>query len=260
MTGQPDRDALARILDKAAADRTAVPQLTATHPFSLDDAYAIQQRLIALRVARGETRTGIKMGFTSREKMQQMGVDEMIWGSLTSGMLVEDGGSIALDAFLHPRAEPEVAFLLKRPLSGPVSPAQAMAAVEAVAPAIEVIDSRYRDFRFTLEDVVADNCSASAYVLGGWNRPDVDLDNLGMLLEFNGRPVGVGSSAAILGHPARALAAAARLLGAAGRELEAGWVVMAGSATAAQPLTPGLHVRCTVQHLGRADLYVGPEK
>src|SRR5690606_18888326 len=132
----------------------------------------------------------------------------------------------------------------------------AMAAVEAVAPAIEVIDSRYRDFKFTLEDVVADNCSSAAYVLGSWNRPDEDIGNLGMLLEFNGRVVGVGSSAAILGHPARSLAAASRLLGAAGRQLEAGWVVMAGSATAAQPLTTGLHVRATVQHLGRADLHV----
>jgi len=252
----PELEALARLLDTAARERQPMAQLTATQKLSLDDAYAIQRHLVELRIARGETRTGVKMGFTSREKMQQMGIDEMIWGSLTSGSLVEDGGSIRLGDFLHPRAEAEIAFLLRRPLSGPVSPAQAMAAVEAVAPAIEVIDSRYRDFRFTLEDVVADNCSAGVYVVGAWNRPGVDLDNLGMLIEFNGRVVATGSSAAILGHPARSLAAASRLLGAAGRQLEAGWVVMAGSATAALPLAAGTHVRVTVQHLGHADLHV----
>src|SRR5690606_39771072 len=157
-----DITALAERLDCAAFNATATPQLE--DPISLDDAYAVQRASIARRLARGETRIGIKMGFTSRAKMLQMGVSDMIWGRLTSGMLVEDGGSIALSNYVHPRVEPEVAFLIGRTLAGRVTPAQALAAVEAVAPALEIIDSRYEDFRFSLTDVVADNSSSSGFV------------------------------------------------------------------------------------------------
>ncbi len=161
------------------------------------------------------------MGFTSRAKMIQMGVDDMIWGRLSNGMLVEDGGEIDLSRYVHPRAEPEVAFLLGAPLEGDVSAAEAMLAVEAIAPAIEIIDSRYKAFKFSWADVVADNCSSSGYVLGAWQNLDADLSNLGMILEVNGRPAQIGSSAAILGHPARSLAAAARLSSEAGEPLQA---------------------------------------
>ena len=127
---------------------------------------------------------------------------------------------------------------------------EAMSAVEAVAPAMEIIDSRYRNFKFSLADVVADNSSSSGFVLGAWQTPNVDLSNLGMVMEFNGRPVQIGSSAAILGQPISSLAAASRLSTDAGRPLEAGWVIMAGGATAAEALEPGLFVRNVVQELG----------
>jgi len=165
-------------------------------------------------------------------------------------MMVEDGGVIDLKNYVHPRAEPEIAFLLGAPLEGPVTATQALAAVEAVAPAIEIIDSRYRDFKFSLADVVADNSSSSGFILGAWESPEPDLSNLGMILEVDGRAVQIGSSGAILGHPARSLAAAARLSTAAGERLEAGWIVMAGGATAAEALRPGTHVRNSVQDLG----------
>ena len=103
------------------------------------------------------------MGFTSRAKMVQMGVDDMIWGRLTNSMLVEDGGEIDISNYVHPRVEPEIAYLLKAPLSGPLSTAEAWNAVEAVAPAMEIIDSRYENFKFTVEDVVADNSSSSGF-------------------------------------------------------------------------------------------------
>ena len=132
----------------------------------------------------------------------------------------------------------------------------ALAAVDGVASAMEIIDSRYKNFKFSLEDVVADNASSSSFVVGPWCRPDSNLDNLGMVMEFNGRPVQIGSSAAILGHPVRSLVAAARLTSEAGEKLEAGWIVMAGGATAAEALRPGINVRNTVEGLGSVSFNV----
>jgi len=246
-----DLDKLAKTVDEAARSATAIPQLSESENFSLDEAYEIQAKSIQRRFDRGEVRVGMKMGFTSRAKMVQMGVDDMIWGRLTDGMLVEDGDVIDFAQYVHPRVEPEVAFLLKAPLEGPVTPIQAMAAVEAMAPALEIIDSRYKDFKFSVEDVVADNSSSSGFVVGNWCRPDQDIANRGMVMEFNGRPVQIGSSAAILGNPARSLVTASRMVTEHGERLEAGWIVMAGGATAAEALSPGVSVRNTVEGLGK---------
>lgn len=246
-----DIQQLAGTVDAAARDARAIPQLSAQTSFSLDDAYAVQKASIELRLARGERRVGLKMGFTSRAKALQMGVNDLIWGRLTDRMIIEDGGSIDFSSYVHPRVEPEIAFLLKTPLAGAVTPAQALAAVEAIAPAMELIDSRYENFKFSLVDVVADNSSSSGFVVGPWHRPDIDFSNLGMVLTFDGRPVQIGSSAAILGHPLRSLVAAARMATVGGERLEAGWIVMAGGATAAEVLRPGVFVETEVQHLGR---------
>lgn len=241
---------LAEIVDTAAMEATAISQLSESHSFTLDEAYDIQAEMINRRLVRGEVRVGMKMGFTSRAKMIQMGVDDMIWGRLTDGMLVEDGGVISLKDYVHPRVEPEVAFLLNKPLTGPTTPMQAMAAVEAIAPALEIIDSRYEAFKFNVQDVVADNASSTGFVIGPWCPPDTDLDNLGVIMEFNGRPVQIGSTAAILGHPGRSLAAASRMTAEEGETLEAGWIVMAGGVTEASPLAAGISVRNTVEGLG----------
>lgn len=247
---------LAELVDEAAKNVVAIPQLSESTELNFDDAYEIQRLSIERRFERGEQQTGIKMGFTSRAKMRQMGVNETIWGRITDGMLEEDGGEIDLGRYIHPRAEPEIAFLLKRSLSGSVTPAQALAAVEAVAPAIEIIDSRYRDFKFTLEDVIADNSSSSGYVVGAWTGPQVDVSNLGMMIQFNNRPVGIGSSAALLGHPVRSLVSAARMMGAYNQSLEPGWIVLAGASTAAQYLESGTYVSAEVEALGRVDFRV----
>jgi 2-oxo-3-hexenedioate decarboxylase len=246
---------IAATLDRAAAEARAVPQLAT--PLTLEQSYQVQAASLARRYARGERRVGIKMGFTSRAKMAQMGVSEMIWGRLTDTMLVEDGGRIARSRFVHPRVEPEIAFLLKKPLAGRVTPAAALAAVEAVAPALEIIDSRYENFKFSLTDVVADNSSSSAFVVGAWASPAIDLANLGLLLELDGVPKQIGSTAAILGHPLRSLVAAARLVAQAGETLEAGDVVLAGGATAAEALAPGMHVRAVAEELGDVEFSVG---
>lgn len=250
-------ESVARLVDDAALNARAITQLSRQEiELTVAAAYQVQQASVARRLARGESQVGIKMGFTSRAKMQQMGVDEMIWGPLTSGMLIEEGGSLDLAQFIHPRVEPEIAFLLKKDLSGVVSLAEAMSAVEAVAPALEIIDSRYRDFRFSLQDVIADNCSSSGFVLGQWQRAIPQLDNLGMVLAIDGDAREFGSSAAILGNPWRSLVAAARLAGESGSVLKAGWTVLAGAATAAQPLAAGQHIFLECEALGRVEFKV----
>lgn len=253
-----DLATLARTVDEAARTATEIPQLTLAHPaLTVEDAYAIQALSLARRYARGERRVGMKMGLTSRAKMAQVGVSEMIWGRLTDAMQVEEGSVVDLKRYVHPRVEPEVAFLLKAPLAGNVTPAQALAAVDAVAPALEIIDSRYQDFKFALPDVVADNSSSSGFVVGGWRRPDTDVSNLGLVLELDGQARQVGSTAAILGDPVRSLVAAARLVAQWGERLEAGWIVLAGGATAAEHLTPGVSVRLVMQDLGPVSFQVG---
>lgn len=245
---------LAERLDTAQRIATATAQLA--EPLSLEDAYAAQKASMERRYGRGERRVGIKMGFTSRAKMAQMGIDEMIWGRLTNAMLVDDGGTIDFSRFVHPRVEPEIAFLLERSLTGQPSSMAALAAVAAIAPALEIIDSRYENFKFSLTDVIADNSSSSAFVVGSWSDPRIDFSNLGMIVEIDGVPRQIGSTAAILGNPIRSLVAAARLAEEAGEPLMAGDIVMAGGATAAEALMPGQHIRLSAQHLGIAEFRV----
>ncbi|MEK9521624.1 fumarylacetoacetate hydrolase family protein [Streptomyces venezuelae] len=241
--------ALAEALDTAAREGRPLAGGASGLNDDIREAYAVQDALVARRLARGERITGFKLGFTSRAKMRQMGVSDLIHGRLTDRMEIADGGRLDVSGLIHPRVEPEVAFLLGDTLRPGTHPA---AAVAAVAPALEVIDSRYDGFRFSLPEVIADNTSAAAYVLGPWTSPhDLgDLGNLGVLLELDGRLAETGSTAAVLGHPLRALAAAARLAG----ELPSGTVILAGAATAAVPLPSGTHVRATVAGLGTVAL------
>ena len=249
-----DLDLIATQADDAARHCKPMPQFSAGGaPLSLEDAYKVQSLVIERRLARGEALVGLKMGFTSRAKMVQMGVHDLIWGQLTDAMIVEEGGDVPMSRFIHPRVEPELAFILKRPLEGRVTLLEAQAAVEGVAPALEMIDSRYENFKFSLEDVVADNSSSSAVAIGAWRRPVDDISNLGMVMSFDGSPVQIGSSAGLLGNPYRSLVAAARLAAASGIALKAGWIVMAGAATAAEALRSGLHVTLDVEQLGRVE-------
>jgi 2-oxo-3-hexenedioate decarboxylase len=246
----------AEILDEAARTARAVPQIDPQGELALAEAYAIQSASIQRRVARGERRVGVKMGFTSRAKMVQMGIDDVIWGRLTSAMQVEEGAPVAFSRFVHPRVEPELAFVLKKSLPGEVTAVEALAAVEAVAPALEIIDSRYQDFKFSLPDVIADNASSSGFVVGAWSDPHQDFSNLGLTMSIDGRVLQVGSTAAILGHPLRSLVAAARLSAAAGEPLQAGWIVMAGGATPAEWIRPGQYVAIEMERLGVAGFHV----
>lgn len=224
-------------LDNALVSRNEVPSFGA-ETFDVAAAYEIQREVVERRLARGEAIVGVKMGLTSKAKMTQMGVTEAIWGRLTDAMAIPDGGVLDLSQRIHAKVEPEVAFLVKD------------GAIAAIAPALEVIDSRYLDFKFTLPDVIADNTSAAAFVVGAWQPVPDGVDNLGVLLEINGRTVEIGSTAAILGDPRRAFADAARLAG----PLADDWIVLAGAATAAVTVKPGDHLRVSVEKLGTASL------
>ncbi len=243
-------------LDDAARNAKETTQFDPEGRISLDEAYAIQSASIQRRVERGERRIGVKMGFTSRAKMVQMGLSDVIWGRLTAGMQIEEGTAINFSRFVHPRVEPEIAFILKRPLEGDVTGPQALAAVEAIAPALEIIDSRYKDFKFTLPEVIADNASSSGVVIGAWSDPRTDFSNLGLTLSIDGRVVQVGSTAALLGHPLRSLVAAARLSAQAGEPLQAGWIVMAGGATPAEWIGRGQNIAVEMEKLGSASFHV----
>jgi len=130
----------------------------------------------------------------------------------------------------------------------------------AVAPAMEIIDSRYRNFKFTLEDVVADNCSSAALVVGAFSEQPEDLRNLinrGVAMRYNGHAVQLGSTGAILGNPLRSIVQASQLLTRAEMVLPAGSLIMAGAATAAEALRPGLHVSTDIGGLGRVEFFTG---
>ena len=245
-----DLEKLAEIADEAARCATAIPQFSQTRALSVTEGYAIQTLSMNRRYARGDRRVGIKMGFTSRAKQLQMGLDDLIWGRITETMRIPEGGSVSMQRYVHPRVEPEIAYLIQHPLEGNVSALEAINAVAGVAPAMEIIDSRFADFKFDVGDVVADNTSAAGFLLGGWHAPDTDVANLGLVLTINGRPRQIGSTAAILGNPARALVAAIRMAASAGEALVPGDIVLAGAATAAVELAIGDHVETQFETLG----------
>lgn len=255
---RPPLGELAAIADDGARSATAIAQFTHSCDLDVDDAYAVQALSVGRRISRGERLVGVKMGLTSRAKMAQVGVDSVIWGRLTDAMMRADGTPLSLSEFVHPRVEPEIAFLIGEPLAGRITGLQAMHAVAGVAAAAEIIDSRYENFQFTLPDVIADNSSSSGFVVGDWRDPSTPIDNLGIAVSVDGRTAEVGSSAAILGNPVRSLVEAARMVAEAGMRLEPGWIVLAGGATAAVPLRAGASYRIDVATLGRVGFSVVP--
>ncbi len=250
-----DVDSLAARLDDATLQAHRVPMLSASgETFSEDEAYRIQRAGVARRESRGERLVGMKMGLTSRAKIKQMGVAMPIYGHLTDAMVVADGGSLSLARLSHPRVEPEVAFILGRDLQGAVTPQQAWEAVAWVCPALEILDSRYENFKFNLVDVIADNASSSHFVVGTGvpARDGVPLECAGLVMEIDGAVVQTGSTAAVYDHPVRSLMLQAAMLARHGGALRAGQVVLTGGATEAVPLSPGRWVRVTVEGLGEA--------
>lgn len=228
---------LAERVDNAARHRTAIGMLSAEYPqMKLGDAYAVQSALRARMESRGTRVTGLKMGLTSRAKMQQMGVTESLHGFITDHGAYADGAEIPVSRYIHPRVEAEIAVVMKTALKGPHCDVdEAAAAIDFVLPAIEIIDSRFADFKFDLLSVVADNTSAAGYVLGGRTRRlnEIDLVTEGVVLTRNGQIAEVGAGAAVLGNPLDAVAMLANQRAELGTDIPAGCLVMTGGITAA---------------------------
>ena len=251
-----DIQELATILDTAAAEAKPVEQLSHQHQFTEAQAYEIQAASIARRYTRGEQLIGLKMGFTSIAKMEQMGVHDMIWGRLTDAMLIEAGGSLPMDCFIHPRAEPEICFRTSQKIDRELSWEEAKGCVDGIAGAIEIIDSRYQNFKFSLEDVIADNCSSAGLVIGGWHPVSTPLQNLAIQLIIDGKVAQQGSSNDILGDPWKSFLAATRLAATYGQVIPAGSYIMAGAATSAVYVKKGQRIKASLEQLGEVDFEV----
>jgi len=245
---------LALHLDNAAREHRTVPKITDAEPqLSMHDAYDVQWALRARRIAAGARLSGLKMGLTSRAKMKQMNVESPIYGFLLDEFYVAADSELPCAALIHPRVEPEIALVTSRDLSGPgCTIATALAAVDFAVPAMEIIDSRYADFKFDLPSVVADNASSAYYVVGtNASRIDrLDLRTLGVVLEKNGEAVSFGAGAAVLGHPAWSLAMLANLLSLREQIIPAGTYVMTGGITEAVAAKAGDHFTARYQGLG----------
>lgn len=222
-----------------------------------DWGYDVQDLDKAARLGAGETPVGAKLGLTSRAKQVTMGVSRPVVGFLTDAMQLGTGRDAQVfAATAQPRIEPEVAFRLARDLTRPLTPSAAAGAVDAVAVAAEVIDSRYVAFGFRLADVLADNTSAAGFLLGPWVPLPVagDLSTAGCVLAIDGEVVHTATGAAILGHPLRALVHLSEHLARRGTQLPAGAVVLAGALTAAVPLRAGATYHVEMRGLGEIDL------
>ena len=242
-----------------AADNVAdIVKLTETYPgLSIAEGYEVQTELIRRRIAAGDRVAGYKGGLTSKAKMEQMGVNVPAFGVIMNESLVVDGGAVDFSSLIHPKVEPEIAFVTKSELSGTdCTISQVLEATDFVMPAMEIIDSRFRDFKFDLPSVIADNTSAARYIVGGSPRrvEGLDLRLLGVVMERNGQLVGNAAGAAILGHPAAAVAALVHHLASLGQALPAGCLVGAGAATEAVMANKGDHFTNRVQHLGTVSL------
>lgn len=227
--------------------------------FKRSDAYSIQEAGIALREADGEKVIGLKMGLTSEAKRKQMDLDSPLYGVLTKQMQVEDGGTYHLKGQIHPKIEPEVAFLLSKELSGNVTREQVLEATSEVYACMEILDSRYKQFKyFSMEDVISDNSSSSQFILGApvTDFSHIDLKNLGLKMKVNGEVAQEGNTVAISGDPVVSVIQLCELLAQRGRTLPAGSVVLAGAATIAVALEPGMKIELEMEALGNVSVKV----
>lgn len=249
-----DVSAVANRLIDAAATRVATTPFAEEMGMTVDAAYDIQDLTIE-RV--GRPVIAAKLGLTSTAKQQQMNVSEALYGWMTDDMaLGSDGrGTVERTRFIQPRVEPEIAFRMGADLGGPdVTAAAVIAATESVMPALDVLDSRFTGYVFTLADVAADNSSAAGFVLGDPQPISSDLALTGCVLEKNGQIVATAAGAAVMDHPAEAMAWFVRKLHQRGRSLPAGSLVLAGAWTAAIAIEPGDVVRATFDRYGSVEV------
>ncbi len=238
----------------ALATQQVVEPLTERYPeITLDDAYQVQQRMIRRRLERGERVVGKKIGVTSAAVMNLLGVRQPDFGYMLDGMIVNDGQGVAMNSLIQPKAEGEIAFVMKSDIMGPgLTAVDILAATEGVMTCFEIVDSRIRDWKIKIQDTVADNASCGVFVLGDRlvDPRRVDLTSCGMVLEKNGEVACTGAGAATLGNPVNAMVWLANTLGRLGIALKAGEVVLSGSLGPMIPVRTGDHLRCVINGIG----------
>ena len=243
----------------AERERKGIAQFSDHHPdIELDTAYQAQRAFVQSKLDAGERFVGYKLGLTSRNKQQAMGLDAPLYGRVTSGMLSAHGEPIRLDRFIHPRVESEIAFLLARDIEGPATVTSVLAATEVVFGAVDVLDSRYESFQFTLTDVVADNASAGAFYLGPVARRLDELEDLrllGCVVRVDGDVAMTAAGAAVMGHPAASVAWLADQLAKEGEALRAGQIIFSGGVTAPVPVVADRSVTFEFDGLGAIEVY-----
>jgi 2-oxo-3-hexenedioate decarboxylase len=250
---------IADCLITAERERRAITPFTSTFPFlGVKQAYQAQELVVQHRLANGESLIGAKLGLTSRIMQQVVNMHEPVYGWLTSGMVAPHGEPLPLDELIHPRAEPEIAFLLRDEPAWPATITSVLAATEAVFGAIEVLDSRYEYYQYRLPDVIADNVGAARFLVGSQARRPGELEDLrlvGCVFRSQGEVVGTGAGGAALGHPAAAVAWLVNVLAAQGKQLPAGSLVLSGGLTAPVPLSRGQALSADFDGLGTVGVY-----
>jgi 2-oxo-3-hexenedioate decarboxylase len=249
---------IAEVLASAERDRKELTPFTDEHPdLDVQTGYDAQWAGIERRLAAGERLVAAKLGLTSKAKQRVMNVDAPLYGWVTDRMLLPYGEPVELSRFIHPRVEPEIAFLLARPVAAPATVTSVLAATEAVFAAVDVLDSRYENFRFKLPDVVADNASAAGFLLGPRAVPPAQLEDLrllGCVLRVDGDVVATAAGAAVMGHPAASVAWLLNRLAERGQTLDAGMLVFSGGLTEPVPLGPGTSVTAEIESLGTIEV------
>lgn len=249
-------------LFKALRSQTAIDPITASEPsLTIEDAYQISLGLLDLRMADGEAVIGKKIGVTSKAVQNLLNVHQPDFGFLTDKMVYANGATIpASSAMIAPRAEGEIAFILKHDLAGPgVTNAAVLAATECVMPCFEIVDSRIRDWKIAIQDTVADNASCGYFVLGDQavSPRQIDLSTCGMVVEKNGHIISTGAGAAALGSPLNCVAWLANTLGRLGMTLKAGEVILSGSLVPLEPVVAGDYMRVDIGGIGSASVRFG---
>lgn len=259
-SGGPRRalhEELAAELYQALTQRRTVTPLRTRYPdLTIDDAYAISLAILARRERAGERVIGKKIGVTSRAVQDMLGVHQPDFGFLTDRMWVANAGTVRIrDSLIQPRAEAEIALILRRPLKGPgVTSEEVLAATESIAPCFEVVDSRIANWDIRIVDTVADNASCGVFVLGVERvdpRP-LDLAALKVRVWKNGRALSEGLGSAVQGSPLASVAWLANTLGSYGVELKSGDVILSGSLVPLEPAQPGDEFRLELEGVGSA--------
>ncbi len=243
----------AELYDCLRQRRTVPPLMTRDPALTIADAYAISLDFLARRRKDGERVIGKKIGATSKAVQDMLGVHQPDFGFLTDWMLVS--GEIDLDAksLIAPRAEAEIAFILKDSLSGPgVTAADVIAATESIAPCFEIVDSRIDDWKIGIVDTIADNASCGVFLIGESRADprDHDLPSLHVTVTKNGAPLSEGYGHAVQGNPAQAVAWLANTLGTSGVTLDAGDIILSGSLVPLAPAVRGDVFEMTLLGIG----------